>query len=108
VALCFAVVLKIFLVIFVRPIINIYRTDFYEICSIGKPLAVDEQSEVFFFDPSRDVALATNFVDKIDLLVVPRQSLGQRRRQRDSVLLIGLLVRLLHAVWRRQTNDLIR
>jgi len=39
------------LVIFVRPIINIYRTDFHEICSIGKPLAVDEQSEVFFSIP---------------------------------------------------------
>jgi len=51
VGLCFAVVLKIFLVIFVRPIINIYRTDFHEICSIGKSLAVDEQSEVFFSIP---------------------------------------------------------
>jgi len=38
--------------------LNICRTDLYEICRIGRTLAVDERSEVTFFDP---------FVDKIDL-----------------------------------------
>jgi len=39
----------------------------HEICGTSKTLAADEQSEVIFFDPSCDVAEATNFVDKIDL-----------------------------------------
>ena len=43
-----------------------YRIDLQEICRINRTLAVDERSEVFF-DPSRDVAVATNFVGKIDL-----------------------------------------
>ena len=50
------------LVIAVRPIIsNIHPTDLYGMCTYGRTLAVDERSEVIFFDPSRDVAMATNF-----------------------------------------------
>ena len=46
----------------VRPIIsNIHPTDLYGMCTYGRTLAVDERSEVIFFDPSRDVAMATNF-----------------------------------------------
>jgi len=58
----------IFLVISVR---NIYQT---EICMIGRTLAVDERSKVIFFDPSRDVAVVTNFVGKIDLQYTPCSS----------------------------------
>jgi len=36
-------------------------------CRIDRTLAVDERSGCFF-DTSRDVAVATNFVGKIDLL----------------------------------------
>ena len=43
--------------------LNIYRTNLHEICMICRTLAVDEQSEVIFY-PSRDVAVATNFVAK--------------------------------------------
>jgi len=46
--------------------LNIYGTDLHEICRIGRTLTVDEWSEVIFFDHSRDVSVATNFVDKID------------------------------------------
>ena len=49
--------------------LNIYRTDLREICTIGRTFAVDERTEVIFFDSSRDVAVATNFVDRIDLVV---------------------------------------
>jgi len=47
----------------------IYVTDLYEICR-----DVDEQAEVIFFDPSRDVAVATNCVGKIDLQYPPCSS----------------------------------
>jgi len=45
--------------------LNIYRTDFHQICTDDRTMAVGERSEVVF--PSRDVAVATNFVGKIDL-----------------------------------------
>jgi len=35
---------------------------------VVRTFALDERSEVIFFDPSRDVAVATNFVGKIDLV----------------------------------------
>ena len=54
--------------------LNIYRTDLHEICTIVRPLAVDELFEVIFFDPSRHVAVATNFVGKIDLQYLPCSS----------------------------------
>jgi len=53
---------------------NIYRTYLYEICRIGRTLAADERSEVIFFDRSRDVAVATKYVGKIDLHSTPRSS----------------------------------
>jgi len=37
-------------------------------------MAVDERSEVIFFDPSRGVAMATDFVDKIDVYATPCSS----------------------------------
>jgi len=37
-------------------------------CRVSKILAVDERPEVIFFDFSRDVAVATDFMGKIDLL----------------------------------------
>jgi len=55
--------------------LNIYRTGINKICRIGRTLeAVDERFEVIFFGPSRDAAVATNFVDKIDLLPLPCSS----------------------------------
>jgi len=63
---------KIFLLIFVRPIIST-STDLHEICRIGRTLAVDERSG-YFFDPPRDVAVTTNFVGKIDFLPSPCSS----------------------------------
>ena len=65
------------LVIYVRPIIQRYSlcwTDLHENCRIDRTLAVDERPEVIFFDPSRDVAVATNFVGKIDLQYSPCSS----------------------------------
>jgi len=59
-------------VISVRPIIPDRSP--HVICRIGRTLAVDERSEVIFFDPSRDVAMATNFVGEIDLLPPPSSS----------------------------------
>jgi len=57
----------IFLYIFIdfcqTSYLNIYRTDLHGICSIGRTLTADERPEVIF-DPSRDVTVATNFVDK--------------------------------------------
>jgi len=53
--------------------LNVYRTNLHEICRIGRTLAADERSEVIFqhmklfFDPSKDVAVTTNFMGKIDL-----------------------------------------
>ena len=47
--------------------LNIYWTDLHEICMAGRTLAVDEPTGVIFFDLSRDVAVATNSVSKIDL-----------------------------------------
>jgi len=48
-------------------IIRYNRTDLHEICRIGRTLDADERSDVIFFDLSREVAAATNFVGKIDL-----------------------------------------
>jgi len=45
----------------VRPIISNLATDLYEIFKGGRTMAVDERSEVSFFDIARDVAVATNF-----------------------------------------------
>jgi len=51
--LCFAVVLKNIFGDFCQTnYLNICRTDLHEICRIGQPSAVDERSEVTFFDPS--------------------------------------------------------
>jgi len=44
--------------------LNIFRTDLLGICRIDRTVAVDERSEVAFFDPSRDAAVATNCVGK--------------------------------------------
>jgi len=54
--------------------LNIYWTDLHEICRIGRTLAADKWREVNFFDPSGDVAMATNFVGKIDLYSMPCSS----------------------------------
>ena len=71
----FFVYIFIFVMIFVRPTISTSTGPiFHEICRIGRPLAVDERCEVIFFDPSRDVVVATNFVGKIDLLPSPCSS----------------------------------
>jgi len=43
-------------------------------CRIGRTLTVDERSGVIFFDPSWDVAVATNFVGKVDLQSTPCSS----------------------------------
>ena len=51
--------------------LSVYQTDLHETCSIGRALAVDERSEVIFFDPSKDVAAVSSFVDKIDLHFTP-------------------------------------
>ena len=51
--------------------LNIYWTDVHEICRIGRTLATDERSEVIFFDPTRDDAVATNFVSKMYLQYTP-------------------------------------
>ena len=50
--------------------LNIYL---HEICRICRTLTVDERSS-YFFDLSRDVAVATNFVGKIDLQYTPCSS----------------------------------
>jgi len=54
--------------------LNIHQTDLYEICTDGRTVAVDDPAEVIFFDPSRDVAMATNSVGKIDLNPPPCSS----------------------------------
>ena len=40
-------------------------TDLQQICKIGRTMAVDKKDLKSFFDLSRDVAVATNFVDQI-------------------------------------------
>jgi len=74
--LCFADVLffkDIFTDFCQTKYLNVYRTDLHEICRICRTLAADERSEVIFqhmklfFDPSKDVAVTTNFMGKIDL-----------------------------------------
>jgi len=45
--------------------INTYPTDLCQICRVGRTVAVDEWSEGSFFDPPRDVAVATNFVGRM-------------------------------------------
>ena len=73
--LSFADVFKIYFNDFCQTsYLNIYQTDLHEIFRIGRTLAVDERSEVIFFDPSSDVAVATNFVGKIDLHSTPCSS----------------------------------
>jgi len=73
---CCFIFLIIFLVVSPRPVISTYtyRTDLREICRIGRTLPGDEPSEVIFIDLSRDVAVATNFVGKIDLHSTPCSS----------------------------------
>jgi len=61
----------IFCDVFLTNYLNIYWTDLYDSCRIGRTLAVDERSEVIFFDPSRYVTVATNFMCKIDFLSTP-------------------------------------
>jgi len=76
--LCFAAVF-LFLKYFIDfcqtfCLLNICRTDIHEIRGSGRTLAADERSEVIFFDPSMDVTVTTNFVDKINLHSTPRSS----------------------------------
>jgi len=66
--LCFADILKSFKNYFYQTnYLNMYLTDPHPICTDGRTTAVDERSEVIFCDPSRDAAMATNYVGKIDL-----------------------------------------
>jgi len=62
--------------------LNIYWTDLHEVGRIGRTLAVDERSEVIFFDPPRDIATETNFVGKIYLQYSPivRMTFARARR----------------------------
>jgi len=60
--ICFAGILEIHFSDFCHTnYLNIYQTDCWEICSVGITLAVDERSEVIFFDPLRYVAMANKF-----------------------------------------------
>jgi len=59
--------------------LNIYWTDLHEIFMIDRTLVVGECLEDIVFDPSRELAVVTNCVGKIDLLVA-RHSLRRRRR----------------------------
>jgi len=54
-------VLLVFLIFsnFCQTNLNIYRTDLREIFRVGRTVAVDDQSEISFFDLSRDVATGT-------------------------------------------------
>ena len=56
-------------VISVTPVISTSTglADLHEICRICRTLAIHARSKVIFFDPARNVAMATNFVSKIDL-----------------------------------------
>ena len=45
--------------------LNIYQTDLHQICRVGRTMAVDERPEVSFFDLSKDVAVATNFLSQM-------------------------------------------
>ena len=54
--------------------LSIYGIDLREISRTGRTLAADERSKLFFFDLSRDAAVATNFVGKIDLQSTPSSS----------------------------------
>ena len=54
--------------------LNIYWTDLHEVCRIGRTSAVDERSEVIFFDPPRDIAMVTNFVGTVYLQYSPYSS----------------------------------
>jgi len=59
-----AYVLPVFLIYFLfkrflSKCLKICETDLYPICRNGRTVAVDERTEVKFFDPSRDAALAT-------------------------------------------------
>jgi len=51
-----------------------YRIDLHEICRIGRTLAVDEDLKLFFFDTSRDFAVATSSVGQLDLQYTPCSS----------------------------------
>jgi len=55
---------SIFLRFCLTNYLNIYQTNLHPICT---QLTADERPEVSFFDPPRDVAVATNFVGKINL-----------------------------------------
>ena len=62
--------LVFYLKILFRPS-DFYQTNYLNIYQTftrlhGRTLAVHERSEVIFFDPSRDVAVATNAVGTID------------------------------------------
>jgi len=54
--------------------LNIYQNDLHEIGRICKTFTAYKRSEVIFFDPSRDVAVATNFQHKINLRSTPCSS----------------------------------
>ena len=53
--------------------LNVYLTDLHEICRIGN-LWPQTNDLKLFFDPSRDVAVATSYVGKIDLHSTPCSS----------------------------------
>jgi len=64
VLLLFPIYLLFILTISVKPILKnlAYQTDLVQIVLVGRTMSVDDQSEIsLFFDPSRDVATATNF-----------------------------------------------
>jgi len=60
-----AYVLLSFLSSFLTIYLVIYWTDLRQICRVGRTVAADERSQVIFFDPSRDIAVATNFAGQI-------------------------------------------
>jgi len=62
---CFTFIINFFRDFCQTNYLNSYRADLHEICTFGRTFAVDERSGVIFFDFSRDVAVATNFVGKV-------------------------------------------
>jgi len=57
-------VLPLFLIVndfFKTNYFNICRNDLRQLCRFDKTITADDQSEISFFDPSRNVAVATGF-----------------------------------------------
>ena len=51
--------------------LKIYQTDLCQIFRVGRTVAVDDQSQISFFCPSRDIAMATIFVHSINIFFMP-------------------------------------